>query len=197
MAYPHDPWQQPVAPYTGPQPPPLGAPIAAPHPPAPGAPWPAPYPPAPARRGSNRLLIGILLVAVLGLAGLGVAPFVIMAKVSSDLQTTIADSTGSKTEQILAEELDVTFGTYTFTKDTEYSSPTGKLPVTFKNKGTARTTFTVQIEALDASGNRIADDSVTVQNLGPGQSATATAFAYTRDVDLTGATFNVAGVSRY
>lgn len=193
MSYPNDPWQQPVPPYV-PQAP-------NPYPPAPAPGWPAgyppPYPPTPPRRGGNRVLITILVVAVLGMVGIGLAPFLIMAKVSSDLGSTIADSTGARTDQILADELDVTFGTFTITKESEYSSPTGKLPVTFKNKGTERKTFNVQIEALDQDGNRIADDNAIVENLAPGQSTTETVFTFTRDVDLRHATFNVAGVSRY
>lgn len=189
MSYPNGPWQQPVPPHVP------SAPILYPGAPAYSTGYP-PYAPPP-RRADNRVLITIIVVAVLGLIGIGLAPFLIVAKVSSDLNSTIADSTGGNTDQILADELDVTFATYSITKDSEYSTPTGKLPVTFKNKGDQRKTFNVQIEALDENGNRIADDNAIVENLAPGQSATEDVFAFTRDVDLRHATFNVAGVSRY
>jgi hypothetical protein len=109
------------------------------------------------------------------------------------------NSSGANTEQILEDELDVTFGT--FTRDRSYSSLTvGKLPVTVKNKGSERaTTYHIEIEGVDANGDRIAEDTLYVSNLAPGESVTKDVFTTSVDdyTELTRATFRVAGVSKY
>jgi hypothetical protein len=67
------------------------------------------------------------------------------------------------------------------------------------NKGSERATYSIQIEAVDANGDRIAEDSVYVTNLAPDQSVTKDVFTINSDnyYELTKATFRVAGVSKY
>jgi hypothetical protein len=128
-----------------------------------------------------------------------VAPMLFIDKMMSDGNEMLNNSSGANTEQILDDELDVKFGT--FTRDRSYSSITvGKLSVTVKNKGSERAaTYNIQIEAVDANGDRIAEDSVYVANLAPGQSVTKDVFSSSTDnySELTKATFRVAGVSKY
>jgi hypothetical protein len=128
-----------------------------------------------------------------------VAPMISIGKTTSDVNEMISDSTGGNTEQILKNALDVTFGS--FTRDADFTTMTrGKLPVTIRNKGGERATYNVQVEAVDADGNRIAEDNLYIANLGAGQSVTDDAFKFVDDDDyykLTRATFKVAGVSKY
>lgn len=165
------------------------------------------YPPGPPKKRNNGVIIAVISgVVVIVLAFfVFVAPFIFIDKMSSDLNdmTTKSDelysnSSGANTEKILDNDLDVDFGT--FTRDRTYSSITvGKLPVTVHNKGSERATYSIQIEAVDASGDRIAEESVYVANLAPGQSVTKDVFTANSDNydELTQATFKVAGVSKY
>jgi hypothetical protein len=72
--------------------------------------------------------------------------------------------------------------------------------VTLKNKGSERATFSVRIEAVNADGERIADDSAYAADLGPGQSVTEDLFTLVSDGEydeLTTATFKVISVTKY
>ena len=76
----------------------------------------------------------------------------------------------------------------------------GTLPVTLKNKGDKRATFTVRVEAVTDSGERITDASVFANDLGPGQSYTdELSFFVGADKvrDLSHAKFNVVSVSTF
>lgn len=176
-------WPSTVAPAVS------GYPIAAPH--GPGY----PMPPQPAKKSHGLLIGGLIAGAVLIAFMVFVAPLLFIGKMTEDIK----DIAGPETEQILENELDVTFGT--FKRDTKaYKQDRGVLPVTLKNKGTQKYTFTVQIEAVDGDGNRIADDSIYAQYLSPGQSTTLDAFDIGFDdqySELRNATFRVAGVSRH
>jgi hypothetical protein len=170
-----------------------------------GAPAPLPpngygYPPAPAKKRNTGVIIAVISgVVVVVLAFLVfVAPLIFIDKMSSNVDELISNSSGGNTEQILDDDLDVDFGS--FTRDRTYSSLTvGKLPVTVHNKGSERATYNIQIEAVDANGDRIAEDTVYVANLAPGQSVTKDSFNTNSDdyYELTKATFKVAGISKY
>ncbi|MGV0810682.1 hypothetical protein ABQF34_01850 [Mycolicibacterium boenickei] len=199
MTYPHEQWPSNSGSGLPPRPDNQsgypGGPV--PNYPAPG--WPAQYPgyqpPAP-RKSSNGLIIGLIIGAVVIALVVFVAPLVFFAKVSGDINDSVSSVTGDKTEQILENELEVTFGEFVRT-DTEYRE-SGKLPVTFRNKGGERTTFYVQVEALDSNGDRIAEDTASVTSLSPGQSTSEDLFTIADNVDdLEAATFRVASVSKY
>ncbi|GAA1230581.1 MULTISPECIES: hypothetical protein [Mycolicibacterium] len=172
-----------------------GAPAGPGYPPA--APYAQgyPMPQQPAKKGHGLLIGGLIVGAVLIAFMVFVAPLLFIGKMTDDIK----DIAGPETEQILENELDVTFGTYK--RDTKaYKQERGVLPVTLKNKGTQKYTFTVQIEAVDGDGNRIADDTVYAQYLSPGQATTLDAFGIGFDdqySELKNATFRVAGVSRH
>lgn len=162
---------------------------------APG--WPAmPYPPAPARKSYTGLVIALVIGAVAITFMVFVAPFLFIDKMTGDLNDSIANGTGANTEQILENELEVTFGDFTRT-DTKYRKD-GKLPVTFRNKGSQKATYYVQVEALDANGDRIAEDTAYVTSLSAGQSTSQDLFTLSEDVEkVQGATFRVASVSKH
>lgn len=168
-------------------------------PPQPMPPYGYGYPPQQPKKGLNGVVIAIIVGAIAIVFMVFVAPFIFIGKMSSDVDELISESTGGNTEQILADELDVNFGA--FTRDPDYTTiRRGKLAVTIRNKGSERASYHIQIEAVDAAGNRIAEDTAYVANLAAGQSVTEEAFKLTGDDDydkLTRATFKVAGVSKY
>lgn len=110
----------------------------------------------------------------------------------------LSNLTGDNTEEILKNNVEVTFGEVEV--KTEYGYSSAKLPVTVKNIGNETKNFSIQIEALDSAGNRIESDTIYVNNLGAGQSAIEEAFKLvTSDnvAKLQNATFKVASVSMY
>lgn len=171
-----------------------------------GAPAPMPptgygYPPAPAKKRNTGVIIAVIcgVAAIVVAFFMFVAPLVFFDKVMSDSNEMLSNSSGGNTEQILDDEIDVEFGT--FTRDRTYSSLTvGKLSVTVKNKGSEKAAmYNIQIEAVDANGDRIAEDTFYATNLAPGQSVTKDVFTTNTDdyYALTKATFRVAGISKY
>lgn len=83
---------------------------------------------------------------------------------------------GNKTQEILDEYLDVTFGNFEVTEG-EWGDST-QLKVKIRNKGTEQKTFSVSVEAIDQNGDRIETDTVSAFDLGGGQSQEFTTFTY-------------------
>jgi hypothetical protein len=168
-------------------------------PPAPMPPYGYGYPPPQPAKGNNGVLIAVIVSIAVVAVGIIVyiAPLLFVSQMSSDVDEMISETSGGNTEQILDDEIEVTFGT--FTRDTEFTSLTrGKLPVTVRNKGSERATYNIQIEAVDADGNRIGEDTAYIRSLAPGQSVTEEVFTLSDDYyELKGATFKVASVSKY
>ncbi len=84
------------------------------------------------------------------------------------------------TEKILKDDLEVKIGKYEV--DTDDYFETGDIDVEVKNIGDEKASFTIEIEAVDANGDRIDTDSIYVSDLGAGQSVDEDAF-YFHDVD--------------
>jgi hypothetical protein len=103
---------------------------------------------------------------------------------------------GNKTEDILKNDIEVNFGTYTTDGNEYYES--GKLEVTVKNKTDDVQSYTISVEALDSEGVRITTDTIYANDLGAGQAAKYDTFSY-GDVDKlkTAVTFKVYEVSKY
>lgn len=103
---------------------------------------------------------------------------------------------GNKTEDILKNEIEVNFGTYTTDGNEYYES--GKLEATVKNKTDDVQSYTISVEALDSEGVRITTDTIYANDLGAGQTAKYDIFSY-GDVDKlkTAVTFKVYEVSKY
>lgn len=113
-----------------------------------------------------------------------------------DINNNFNEMTGENTEQILANDLDVTFGNYT-TDGNEYFE-TGKLEVTIKNKTNETYNYSINIEALDKDGVRIATDTIYVDEIAPNQTAKFDTFSYQEVEKLKTAVKYVAyEVSRY
>jgi hypothetical protein len=115
-----------------------------------------------------------------------------------EVQQSIDKSSGNKTEDLLGREVDVTIGDLKIVKEDFNSS--SSLPVKVTNKNKDAKSYSIQIEAVDAAGTRIEDDTIYVNNLGSNQSQNFEAFKYvsTEKYDvLKSAKFKVSSISQY
>jgi hypothetical protein len=145
--------------------------------------------------GKTMAMIGTGL-CVLGLA-LAVIGLLNASRAFSDRDSPRGDTTSSRTE-VRTDDLDVQFDKYV--DDGNPSIETGKLPVTLTNKGNVSASFKVELEALDATGKRIDDDTAYAANLAPGKSTMTYMFALVASPkisDMTRATFRIVKVSKY
>lgn len=148
------------------------------------------------RSGKIMAIVGsILCVLALVLAIVGV---VIVNNAVNELGESLDEVSGGNTSQILDNNLDVQLGQFA-TDGNEYIE-SGKMVVTLRNKGNETASFSVSIEAVDASGNRIEDDTAYVSDLAPGQSSNQDVFVLVPSDQydaLKGATFKVIEASMY
>ena len=93
--------------------------------------------------------------------------------VSKDLDK----ATGNSTEEILANDVEVTLGNLEVKKG-QYGTTETKLIVKVKNKTSETKSFSIQVEAVDSTGARINQDYVYANNLGAGQSQDFEIFTY-------------------
>lgn len=136
---------------------------------------------------------------------LGVLSIVITLSVqktlSDTLQTVSKDldkATGTSTEQILKNDLDVDIGQFEVTKE-NYITET-KLTVKLTNKTNETKSFNIQIEAVDQNGTRVNQDYIYANNLTAGQSQEFEIFQFvTSDkIDqMQNATFKIVEASMY
>lgn len=98
-------------------------------------------------------------------------------KTSDQLNKTSDDMSGNNTDKILGKDIDVQLGAFSANAD-QYGITTTVLPVSVKNLGEDGKSYSIQIEAVDASGNRLADDTVYASNLGKDQSQDLKAFQF-------------------
>lgn len=119
-------------------------------------------------------------------------------EVADSFSDTMSNLSGENTDKILENSVDVTFGQFEITKDEFFDSY--KLPVTVRNKGDKQASFSVSVEAVDANGVRIEDDTLYVNDLNAGQSQNFDAFTLiTSDTaeKMKTAKFKVLSVSQY
>lgn len=137
--------------------------------------WPPAYPAAPKKGMRTGTIVGLVLgLAALAFAAMFIAPFLLLKWATSGVDDSIDNLTGGKTEQILADQLDVTIGEFTVENNGSYVDTS--LEVTFYNKGDERETFRVEIEAVNSDGDRIETDYISVEHLDAGQSSTEVVF---------------------
>ena len=123
-------------------------------------------------------------------------------KASESVQDTTSKASGDATEELLKTDVDVTFAEYKVDSKTygSYTSNTGALTVTVTNKAADAKSYNIQVEAVDASGNRIQDGYVAVNSLGAGQSKSQEIFNSVSDDEINkykACTFKVVKVSQY
>ncbi|WP_251197370.1 FxLYD domain-containing protein [Anaerotardibacter muris] len=115
------------------------------------------------------VIAAIALVAVLGSQAMYGAAL-------DSASNSLDRMTGDATEEILGNDVEVAFGTYKLKKGS-YGVIESELPVKVTNLTDERESYWIKIEATDEAGNRIEDDTVIVNDLGPGQSQTMKAFS--------------------
>lgn len=109
------------------------------------------------------ILIGILAIAITLSA---------QKSVSDSLDTLSDDldkATGNSTEEVLKNDVDVVLGDFEVIEG-EYGLNETKLTVKLTNKTNETKSFSIQVEAVDDSGNRINQDYISTNNLTAGQS---------------------------
>ncbi len=120
------------------------------------------------------------------------------SKALNETTKNLSKASGSSTDEILKDDLDVTIGNFEMTKET-YSTTTS-LPVTLKNKSSSSQSFNVQIEAIDSNGTRILTDNVYASNLSANQTQNFKAFQFVESDklnELKNATFRIVEISMY
>lgn len=78
-------------------------------------------------------------------------------------------ATGGSTEEVLKNDVDVTFGNFEVIEG-DYGINDTKLMVKITNKTNETKSFNFQIEAVDSNGTRITQDYIYANNLSAGQS---------------------------
>lgn len=153
------------------------------------------------KTANGKMAIAVVVIAVISCA-LVLQTQSHYAKViddaSSKFNKSIDNSTGKNTEELQKTSLDVKLGKLVVKRD-KYFTDT-KLPVTLKNKTQEKASFSVRIEAVDASGKRITDDTIYANDLGAGQSVDMDAFKYIESdklPEVEKATIKVVSVSKY
>lgn len=148
-------------------------------------------------------IVGVLVTQALYSAALdnaGKSVSKALSSVEASASKDAADANGDHTQDILGKQVKVDLGTYSFSE--EYGMATDSvLPVQITNISSKSHSFSVQIESIDASGNRITDDTVYVNSLGAGQSTAENAFGGVAEVDqanqIKTGTFKIVKVSMY
>lgn len=115
---------------------------------------------------------------------------------SDEMQTTLDKADGSATDELLANEVSVEFGTFS-AEDQGYGLWKTTLPVTVTNKTSETHNYIIQVEALNADGSRIDSGYVNVNSLAAGQTAEEECFTYVASDNIAAmqaATFKVASV---
>lgn len=121
-----------------------------------------------------------------------------MSNSLNDFGSSIDDMTGNKTEELLANSVDVEMEEFKVTKQ-RYTTDT-ELNVKVTNKTSEKKSFSIQIEAVDNDGTRLHQDTIYANNLNAGQSQNFKAFnLITSDKieELKNATFKIVEVSMY
>jgi hypothetical protein len=127
--------------------------------------------------------------------------FKVADEVSNSVTESVNDFDGTNTEKLLKDNVDVKLGKFKFSPGTEADydyDDTTELPVTIKNKSSKKSGYSVKIEAVSADGTRIAEDTVYVSDLNPGQSVSEKAFKYVesdKHEALKAATFKILEVT--
>lgn len=143
------------------------------------------------------LILGILAIVIT--LGMQSSASKAIDKATGDLDKTTNDMSGENTEDILKKDVQVDIGAFTADTD-EYGITTTALPVKVTNISDKKHSFNIHLECVDASGNRIKDDYVTVSDLAAGQSIDEKAFGYVEDDKLDavkGGTFKIAEVQMF
>lgn len=149
--------------------------------------------------GKGLAVAGLVLSIVAGLLVLGTQAFysAVLDEAVDQSTQQLNKMTGDATDDILGVDVEVTIGDYSISKD-QYGLVKSDLPVTVKNLLNESASFWINLEAVDANGSRINDDTVIINDLGAGQSTKLDAFAFVSSDDyeaMKNASFSIISVS--
>lgn len=117
----------------------------------------------------------------------------------NEVSSNLDKATGSSTEEVLANDVNVELGNFEVTNGS-YGNKETKLTVKVTNKTSETKSFSLHIEAVDKTGARINEDYVYANNLTAGQSQNFDIFTYVSSDKLNGmqnATFKIVEASMY
>lgn len=154
-------------------------------------------------------IVALIKKASKGQAIAGIILCILTIIITINYQKTLSDSlntwsqdldkaAGNSTEEVLKNDVDVQLGDFQVTKGT-YTTET-VLKATVKNKTNDTKSFSIQVEAVDANGSRIANDYIYANNLNAGQSQEFKLFEYVESDKLNSmknATFKIVEASMY
>lgn len=155
------------------------------------------------RKGKNSgkgiAIAGLVLSIVAGVMVLGTQAFysAVLDEAMDQSTQQLNKMTGDATDDILGVDVEVTIGDYSISKD-QYGFVKSDLPVTVANLLNEPASYWINVEAVDASGARIDDDTVIVNDFGAGQRTKLSAFAYVSSDDyqaMKNAKFNIISIS--
>lgn len=155
-------------------------------------------------------IVSLLKKASKGQAIAGIIICILAMVITINSQKALSDSldavskeldkaTGSSTEEVLANDVDVTLGNLEVKKG-QYGMTDTRLLVHVKNKTSETKSFSIQVEAVDTTGARINQDYVYANNLGAGQEQDFEIFTYINSDKLEAmqnATFKIVEASMY
>jgi len=154
------------------------------------------------RDGAGRgMSIAVLIIGVV-CVGIVLASQAMYGKAINDagkaIQDSVDTSSGKKTDELLKNDVNIEIGKFSATAD-EYGINKTSLSVKVTNKNTETKSYTVKVEAVDASGTRLAEDTIYANDLKSNGSGSYEAFKYVEagKVDsLKTATFKVYSVGQ-
>lgn len=154
------------------------------------------------RDGAGRGMSIAVLIIGLVCVGIVLASQAMYGKAINDagkaIQDSVDTSSGKKTDELLKNDVNIEIGKFSATTD-EYGINKTSLSVKVTNKNTETKSYTVKIEAVDASGTRLAEDTIYANDLKSNGSGSYEAFKYVEagKVDnLKTATFKVYSVGQ-
>ena len=148
-----------------------------------------------ASRGKMIATVILGIVAIVITLGTQKAASDALEAVSNSLDT----ATGSNTEEVLANYVNVELGNFEVTEG-DYGMTETNMTVKVTNKSNETKSFSIQVEAVDSNGNRISQDYIYANNLAAGQSQDFNIFQYVESDKLEAmksATFNIVEASMY
>jgi type III secretory pathway component EscV len=160
------------------------------------------------KRGGRGRAVAAVIVAIVALAIVIISQSIYgaaldkaskeLGKTSAEIQDNSDKVSGKKTDQLLKNDVGIELGKFNVTTD-QYGLNSTELSVSVTNKNADKKSYSVQIEAVDASGNRLDEGTVYANDLGPNQSQVLKTFQYVpsdKVEALKSATFKVVTISQ-
>lgn len=137
------------------------------------------------------VVMGVLTIVIV------LASQYIYGQALNKVSEAVSSASGDRTSELLKNDVTITLGKFATSGD-QYMTTT-ELPVAVVNRATDKKSYTIHIEAVDATGARITDDTVYANDLNAGQKQDFKAFAFVTSDKveaLKTAKFNIVTVSQ-